>query len=553
MTHLDRKLTLAPQVAEAKSWNPANQRVRLVCVAATMNTVLNHIEQRARRNPQAVFLIAPEIDAQLTYAELLSRAHQFGAHFAALGIRRGGKVAFLLDNGYWTTLVLLGTMANARVVVPLNAIAGDKQLAYVLEHSDAELLFVAPHYEKQLAPHLQNFPRPLQVIVVDEQTGPRLSGDAAPLRDADTPEANDPAMLLYTSGTTGVPKGALLSHRAIISGGRNVAGGHALAAADRALCVLPVYHINGAIVTVAAPLVSGGSVVMPRRFSAREYWSLIAEYHCTWSSIVPTIVKYLLDRAGEGTFKFGDDPRLCAFRFARSATSALPAAMLKQWEITFNVPIIETLGLTETAGTVMTNPMPPAIRKASSVGRPFGCEAHIIDEHGNPVADHVSGEIVYRGDNLLDHYYKNPQATEAAFLHGWFRSGDIGFRDTEGYYFVTGRAKELIIRGGENIAPREIDDVLYQHDAVLEAAAVGVEDADYGQEVVACVVLREGHTCNEKELQAFCADLVGVYKAPKRVYFMDCLPKGPSGKIQRLKLPELIAAHDAASSANTQD
>ena len=519
-----------------------------------MTSVLTQIEKQARRNSRATFLIAPEIGAQLTFSDLLAHTHKLGAFFAASAVAPGAKVAFLLDNGYWTTVVFLGTMANARVIVPLNAIAGDKQLAFILEHSDAELLFIAPDYYARLAPHLANFPRPLQVVVVDEREGPRWPTDklATPPEPA-IPEAADPAMLLYTSGTTGVPKGALLSHRAIVSGGQNVAGGHELTADDRALCVLPVYHINGAIVTVAAPLVSGSSVVMPRRFSAREYWPLIAEHRCTWSSIVPTIVKYLLDKAGEGAYRFGEDPRLGAFRFARSATSALPATLLEQWEATFKVPIIETLGLTETAGTVMTNPMPPAIRKASSVGKPFGCLAQVIDDAGAPLPDNVTGEIVYRGDNVLAHYYKNPQATDGAFSDGWFRSGDLGYRDHEGYYFITGRAKELIIRGGENIAPREIDDVLYQHEAVLEAAAVGVPDADYGQEVVACVVLRDGFTCTDSELMAFCAESIGTYKTPKHVYFMDGLPKGPSGKIQRLKLPELIDARIAASGVNAHD
>jgi acyl-CoA synthetase (AMP-forming)/AMP-acid ligase II len=519
-----------------------------------MASVLTHIQKQAQYNPRAPFLVAPEIDAQLTFAELLSHTHQLGAYFAASGVAPGAKVAFLLDNGYWTTVILLGTMGNARVIVPLNAIAGSDQLAYILEHSDAEVLFIAPGYHERLAAHLKEFPRPLQVIVVDEREGPHWpvskSGTSPRLVE---PAASDPAMLLYTSGTTGVPKGAVLTHRAIVTGGQNVTGGHALTDQDRALCVLPVYHINGAIVTVAAPLVSGGSVIMPRRFSAREYWSLVTEYRCTWSSIVPTIVKYLLDRAGEEAYRFGEDSRLSVFRFARSATSALPATMLEQWEATFKVPIIETLGLTETAGTVMTNPPPPSVRKAGSVGKPFGCEAQVIDDSGAPLPDNVSGEIVYRGDNVLDHYYKNPQATDSAFLDGWFRSGDLGFRDAEGYYFLTGRAKELIIRGGENIAPREIDDVLYKHDAVLEAAAVGVADAAYGQEVVACVVLRDGFTCSEAELAAFCAESVGAYKAPKRVYFMDALPKGPSGKIQRLKLPELIDPLDAERGAPAPD
>ncbi len=508
-----------------------------------MATVSTLIERQAERDPQAPFLICPENEARLTFEALASHTRKLAAHFDALNVAPGAKIAFLLDNGYWTTLLLLGIMASGRVVVPLNAVAGTRQLAYVLAHSDAELLFIGTGYREKLTGVLEGFPRALRVIDTDEQSGPDWPASAPGTPAArHEPEATDPALLLYTSGTTGVPKGAVLSQRAIVSGGQNVAGGHQLSPADRALCVLPLYHINGAMVTVAAPLASGSSVVMPRRFSAREYWNLIAGYGCTWSSIVPTIVKYLLDRAGDEPYRFGEESQLSAFRFARSATSALPGVMLGQWESTFKVPIIETLGLTETAGTVMTNPMPPLPRKTNSVGKPFGCEARVIDKGGSVLPDNETGEIVYRGDNLLARYYKNPQATESAFRDGWFCSGDLGYRDSEGYYFLTGRSKELIIRGGENIAPREIDEVLYTHDAVLEAAAVGVPDENYGQEVVACVVLREGFDCTEAELAAFCSDSIGAYKAPKRVYFMDSLPKGPSGKIQRLKLPELIEA-----------
>ena len=207
--------------------------------------------------------------------------------------------------------------------------------------------------------------------------------------------------------------------------------------------------------------------------------------------------------------------------------------------------MIETLGLTETAGTVASNPMPPAPRKPKSVGLAFGNEIRVFDEQGNECPANTEGEVVIRGNNTLDYYYKNPEATEAAFYNEWFRTGDLGKLDDEGYLFLTGRLKELIIRGGENIAPREIDDVLYKHESILEAAAVGVEDDNYGQEVVACVVLRDGYDCSEQELKSFCSDAIGAVKTPKIIYFLDDLPKGPSGKILRLKLPALIDAQSA--------
>ena len=315
-----------------------------------------------------------------------------------------------------------------------------------------------------------------------------------------------------------------------------------MTADDRALCVLPVYHINGAMVTVSAPLYSGGSVVMPKRFSASDYWRLVDENHCTWSSIVPTIIKYLLDRAEREPYRFGEDERLAAFRFARSASAPLAAVTLEQWEQVFKLPMIETLGLTETAGTVASNPLPPSPRKPGSVGLPYGNEIIIADEQGRECPPNEVGELLIRGANLLDLYYKNPEATAASIRGGWFYTGDLGKKDEDGYIFITGRSKELIIRGGENIAPREIDDVLYKHEAILEAAAVGVDDENYGQEVVACVVLRDGYQCTEDELKAFCENGVGRYKAPKTIYFFDDLPKGPSGKILRLSLPALIAS-----------
>jgi len=274
----------------------------------------------------------------------------------------------------------------------------------------------------------------------------------------------------------------------------------------------------------------------------QTYWRMVSDHQCTWSSVVPTIIKYLLDRATSEDYNFGNESSLAQFRFARSASAPLPAVVLKEWEETFFIPMVETLGLTETAGTVASNPMPPDIRKPGSVGLAVGNEIEIGDGEGALFDADTVGEILIRGDNVLSEYYKNPDATEGAFVDGWFRTGDLGLKDQQGYIFITGRLKELIIRGGENIAPREIDDVLYKHEAVLEAAAFGLDDDNYGQEVYACVALRDGYFCTEDELLKSCQAAVGKVKAPKQIFFYDELPKGPSGKILRLKLADLVSS-----------
>lgn len=505
-----------------------------------MDTVRDSIERHAAASPDKAFLITPESGRELSFGLLKISVDEIGEHLSELGLARSSKVAFLLNNGFWTVQLFLGVMANNRVIVPLNAVAGNVQLVHVLGHSDVEVVFVSPDYREKLDELLAAIDREILVIETDEETGPDWPAKRKPCDHVDDPIEEDPALLLYTSGSTGLPKGAVISHRAVTSGGRNVTEGHGLNTDDRALCVLPVYHINGAMVTVSAPLYSGSSVVMPRRFSAGEFWNLVAEYQCTWSSIVPTIIKYLLDRVDQDDYDFGIDKRLKAFRFARSASAPLPKVTLGEWEDTFKIPMIETLGLTETAGTVATNPMPPAVRKPGSVGLPCGNDIEIVDKNNRPCPTGVVGELSIRGSNLLSLYYKNTEATESSLVDGWFLTGDLGEKDEEGYIFLTGRSKELIIRGGENIAPREIDDILYKHEAILEAAAVGVDDENYGQEVIACVAIREGFSCSEAELKAFCEAGIGKYKAPKIIYFLDELPKGPSGKILRLKLPELI-------------
>ena len=311
---------------------------------------------------------------------------------------------------------------------------------------------------------------------------------------------------------------------------------HALTPEDRGLCVLPIYHINGLCVTVMGALVSGGSLVVCERFSASRFWTTCAAEGVTWFSVVPTIVSHLLHGEAEPDAATRD-----RIRFGRSASSALAVETQTAFEGRFGIPIVETMGLTETAAQILSNPLPPATRKIGSPGIAYGNEVAILLPDLTPVGTGTEGEIAVRGPNVMLGYFRNPEATaEAMTPDGWLRTGDLGRMDADGYVFVTGRLKELIIKGGENIAPREVDEALYAHPDVMEAAAFARPCARYGERVEAAVRLRPGARVDGATLRALCEERLGAFKSPDVVHVLDELPKGPSGKIQRLKLGELI-------------
>jgi acyl-CoA synthetase (AMP-forming)/AMP-acid ligase II len=408
----------------------------------------------------------------------------------------------------------------------------------VIDHSDTKLIFFTDNQKDKLETAINKVNRKIELIQIDNDAE-SISPADEDLFGIDLPQVteDDDALLLYTSGTTGLPKGAILSHKNLVAGGQYTTMAHELTPADRALCSLPLYHINGEVVTVVAPLISGGSVVMPHKYSTSNFWELISAYGCTWFSVVPTIISYLASATDFEDKKLNLDQ----LRFGRSASSALPPSLHKDFEAKFKVSIVETMGLTETAAPVFSNPMDPAIRKYGSPGLAVGNEAKIIDTQGNEVPLGIKGEIMIRGDNVMKGYYKAPDLTARALeADGWFHTGDLGYMDEDGFVFVTGRIKELIIKGGENIAPKEIDEALYGHPDVLEAAAVGIPDEQYGEDIMCCVVMKPDCTATEEELRCYCYEHLGEFKTPKVIKFMDELPKGPSGKIQRLKLPDML-------------
>ena len=476
----------------------------------------------ARAEEGGVAVVFPETGTDLTWTALRDEARGFARALTARGVAKGESVAVIGPNSRDAMCAFYGATYGGFRAVMINLAAGRDAIGYALEHSEARFAYVHPDcaevFEAAAGAGIEALPL--------EGTREGTLHDVVP---------SDHALLMYTSGTTGRPKGVVHSQASLLAGGWTATVAHRLGPQDRGFCVLPIYHINGMCVTLMGSLVSGGSLAMTGRFSASKFWTQAGEAKVTWFSVVPTIISHLLH--GEGEPDAACRERL---RFGRSASSALAVETHSAFEARFDVPIIETMGLTETAAQILSNPLPPGPRKIGSPGVAFGCDVQIQDGEGREVPVDTEGEIVVRGPNVMLEYLKNPEATEGTFRDGWLRTGDLARMDGDGYVFVTGRLKELIIKGGENIAPREVDEALYTHPDVVEAAAFARTCTRYGETVEAAVRVREGSRIEPAELIEICRDRLGPFKSPDRVHFMAELPKGPSGKIQRLKLAEVL-------------
>ncbi len=451
------------------------------------------------------------------------------------GVGRNDRVGMVLPNGPESATAFV-CVACAATCAPLNPGYRQEELEFYLDDLNAKALLVPAGDDSPATAAAQKLGIPLVEMVVeaDQPAGwfalqgqpgaaPALGGMAQP---------DDVALVLHTSGTTARPKIVPLTQVNVCASAANIAATLRLTPEDRCLNVMPLFHIHGLIGAVLSSLSAGAEVVCTPGFNAMRFFGWVAEFKPTWYSAVPTMHQAILSRAGRNT-EIAEQAKL---RMIRSSSAALPPQVLAELEATFHCPVVESYGMTEAAHQMASNLLPPGARKPGTVGPAAGPEVGVMDDDGNLLPQGATGEIVIRGRNVTPGYDKNPDANAKSFTDGWFRTGDQGFLDEDGYLTISGRLKEIINRGGEKISPREVDEVLLDHPAVAQAVTFAMPHDKLGEEIAAAVILRDGAELTERELREFAARKLADFKTPRKILFLDEIPKGPTGKVQRIGL-----------------
>ncbi|MGH6717778.1 MAG: acyl--CoA ligase [Alphaproteobacteria bacterium] len=451
-----------------------------------------------------------------------------------LGIGRGDVVAIVLDNGPAMATTFLAAAAAA-AAAPLNPAYTADELAFYLDDLGARAVLVRAGDDGPA----RRVARARGIAVIELTESPAdpaglftLGGVHAPANRPGPGEADDVALILHTSGTTSRPKMVPLTQRNLAASARNVVATLGLGPADRCLQVMPLFHIHGLVATLLAPLAAGGSVACSGGFNALRFFAQLDQLRPTWCSAVPTMHQAVLARADRNREVLGR----CRLRFLRSSSASLPPQVMAALEAAFGCPVIESYGMTEAAHQMTSNPLPPAPRKPGTVGVAAGPEVAIMDGAGVLLPAGSRGEVVIRGDSVTGGYAANPDANAKAFTSGWFRTGDEGVLDDDGYLTITGRLKEIINRGGEKVSPLEVDEVLMDHPAIAQVVTFAMPHAKLGEEVACAVVLREGMVVVEQEIRSFASGRLADFKVPRRVVILEEIPKGATGKLQRIGL-----------------
>ena len=477
----------------------------------------------------------------VTYAQLREQVERLVVTLKQLGLQRHDRIAIALPNGLEMIAVFLAA-STAGTAAPLNPAYRQDEFKFYLEDTSARALIVPPNDLGEARAAAGD-----DVMIVEANLDPdgavRLNSSSERNAAAahDNPSDAETALILHTSGTTSRPKRVPLSHLNLMTSAKNVAETYQLTAADVSLCVMPLFHVHGLVASTLATFFTGGTVVVPARFNPLSFWTTVREHRATWYSAVPTIHQVLLARTKAGKRPEGAEH----LRFVRSCSAALAPQTMADLEDRFGVPVLEAYGMTEAAHQMASNPLPPGTRKPGSVGRGTAVEIGILNEAGDLLPAHTTGEVSIKGRNVFGGYEGNAEANASSFTNGWFRTGDQGYLDDGGYLVLVGRLKELINRGGEKISPREIDEALLTHAAVAEAVCFGQPDRTYGEEVVAAVVLKDA--ANEKDLIAHCRTSLSDFKCPKKIYIVDAIPRTATGKIQRRNVAAALLESENAN------
>ena len=504
------------------------------------NTSIREFLDATRNTPDSTALLSPG-HPSLSYRDLNRQIDFMRLFLNDHGIGRNDRVAVVLPNGPEMALAFMGVAAVA-TCAPLNPAYREQEFDFYLGDINAKALIIPSNSESPAVTVARA--RNIPVIELTPEQGAaagvfRLDYFGSPVpavSQGGYSGSQDTALILHTSGTTARPKIVSLSQNNILCSARNVGQALQLTPRDRCLNIMPLFHIHGLIAALLASLNAGGSLVCTPGYSREAFPDWLTEFQPTWYTAVPTIHQSIVEYAVQHPLP----GQKLSLRLVRSSSSPLPPTVMDSLEKLFQVPVIEAYGMTEAAHQIASNPLPPRVRKPGSVGLNAGPDVSIMNESGELLSCGETGEIVIRGENVLAGYENNPGANEKAFTHGWFRTGDQGHLDEDGYLFISGRLKEIINRGGQKISPREIDEALLSHPGVLQAVAFGTVHRHLGEAVCAAVVPVKERGVSESELRRHVARCLAPYKVPQQIVFVDEIPKGATGKIQRIGLAEKL-------------
>jgi acyl-CoA synthetase (AMP-forming)/AMP-acid ligase II len=483
---------------------------------------------------EQIAVVVPEQNIRVSYGAFRRQVQSLAEALAATGIERGDRIGMALPNGLPQIVAFLAA-SMVGTAAPLNPGYKEDEFRFYLQDTNARVLLLPPEGADEARRAASDQVRML-TVEMDAAGEVSLAG-VNQVRHFEPPAVSDIALILHTSGSTGRPKRVPLSHANLSISARNVANSYALTPSDVSLCVMPLFHVHGLVASTLATLATGGTVVVPAKFNPLSFWRVARDHGVTWYSAVPTLHQLLLARAGSESARPAGAENL---RFIRSCSAALPPQVMHDLETRFGAPVLEAYGMTEAAHQMASNPLPPGERLPGSVGPGTEVRISIMDEQGRHLPTGERGEVVIQGPNVITGYENNPEANATSFVDGWFRTGDQGLLNAEGYLTLVGRLKELINRGGEKISPREIDEVLLTHPAVAEAVCFGVPHATWGEEVAAVVVLHSA--ASEADLLGFCRERLADFKRPKQIHITDAIPRTATGKIQRRVVAEAFSA-----------
>jgi long-chain acyl-CoA synthetase len=488
-----------------------------------MTNLATNLTTTADKHPEQAAL---RVNGQgVTYQQLHGLAAKVAGTLRANGIEPGDRVAVILPNVPAFPVVYWGILLAGGIVVPMNPLLKAGEIDYFFTDSGAKIAFVWPDFVPEAT---KGAATSGTRIVECGPMGPTDFEGGEPITEPLERADDDTAIILYTSGTTGRPKGAELTHRNIhLNALRSATVIQEVSADDVVMGCLPLFHVFGLVVGLNAATIVGASLALIPRFDPEAAIEVIEKERVTIMQGVPTMYAAILNHPRS------DGMDASSLRTCASGGSAMPLEVMRSFEDKFNCVILEGYGLSETSPVASFN-MPDRERKPGTIGIAIpGCEMRVVDLEGNTVPDGEVGEIAIRGDNVMKGYWNKPEATAEAIPDGWFRTGDLATRDEEGYFTIVDRKKDMILRGGMNVYPREVEEVVYQHPDVIEVAVVGLPDELLGEQVGAAVALREGSTATPEDIIEFTKERIAAYKYPRRVWVVDALPKGPTGKILR--------------------